>query len=251
MVAVIARQLMADIEHHGPDGFLVELVLVARHGAGVATFLDQPGVFPNAVGGAMEGQVGRAGVEVGNGRGKAVPFASHPMTRRRDMPRTFSGGKDSAAPSGAPVPAAPFWGVLFLLVSSDLRPGGPKVTPVRYENVSPGEHGLVRRRKSSHAELSGDNQAISLGSLGAGTHRSGRCSCIVQPRSRNPLPSRRGGRQTPSSSADRSAARRPGFRHRVPAGCRARPTPAGPASRGLRLPVALSAWSTRHQRGVG
>lgn len=94
------------------------------------------------------------------------------MTKMRDMPRTSSARKDSASSLDDLSSRGPSPSGTTLKVSSDLRPGGPEVTPVRHENVSPGEHGLVRHRKSSHWELCGDNQAISLGSLGAGTHRS-------------------------------------------------------------------------------
>ncbi len=131
----------------------------------------------------------------------------HQFLREKPRPQGQGGIAHGAGISLVEIRIAP----LYWSCSMNLRSGGPKVTPVRDENVSPGEHlpaprlpaatraaqagGLVRHRKSSRVELSGDNQAFSLGGLGAGTHRSVCCMCIVQPRRRNPLPSGRGGRQ--------------------------------------------------------
>ncbi len=129
----------------------------------------------------------------------------HQFLREKPRPSGRGGIAHGAGISLVEIRIAP----LYWPCSMNLRSGGPKVTPVRDENVSPGEHlpaatraaqagasrqagGLVRHRKSSRVELSGDNQAIFLGGLRAGTHRSVCCMCIVQPRRRNPLPSGRG-----------------------------------------------------------
>ncbi|AMD01882.1 hypothetical protein LOKO_02831 [Halomonas chromatireducens] len=76
------RQGIADIEHHGPDVVFVQLLLEAGHGAGLVALFYQPGVFTGRMSGAMQGQIGRAGVVVGSGGCQPVSFSARSVTGR-------------------------------------------------------------------------------------------------------------------------------------------------------------------------